>query len=156
MKSDIRITGKFQLRILTPGREWVNEFPILFEVNGRKRLVERGYITDLVSRPAIVSPLIGKWGLWGLAALKHDPDYWWQDVTRAQADRDFMDIGIACGANPFDAHAIWSALRVGGGIAWWNNARKRRKGESAFYGGDIDALPIADIAAPKGIIEVDA
>lgn len=154
MQSAIRITGKFRLRVLNHGREWVNEFPLFFEVNGRKRLVERGYITDLVSRPWFTAPIIRKWGLHGLGSLKHDADYWWQDCSRAAADRDYMAINLACGVQPIDARAIWSALRVGGGLAWWNNARKRRRGESAFYGGDIDALPIADIDPPKGIIEL--
>jgi hypothetical protein len=150
--NNVVITGKFRLRVLTPGREWVNEFPLLYKVNGRTRLVEARYISDLVSRPWFTAPIIRKWGLHGIGSLKHDNDYWFQDHSRASADRDYMAINLACGVSTLDATAIWSALRVGGGFAWRNNARKRRRGESAFYCGDIDKLPIADVQPPKGII----
>ena len=152
---NVQITGKFQLRVLTPGREWVNEFPLLYKVNGRTRLVESRYITDLVSRPWFTAPIIRKWGLHGLGSLKHDNDYWFQDHSRSAADRDYMAVNIACGVQPVDAYAIWSALRVGGAIAWWSNAHKRQRGESAFYDGDLTKLPIADIQPPKGIIQPD-
>jgi len=138
----MRVDGTMLLIPLPNGREWVVVNPLRYHMaDGRTTTVPGRFITDLVSRPWATAALVDIWGKHGPWAIKHDRDYWVQDISRKQADEDYLAGMEFCGVSMVKRRAIWSALRIGGWFAWWKNDRRKRRGESALYAGDLSGIP---------------
>jgi hypothetical protein len=94
--------------------------------------VEVGFDTDYASVPRGLWNLYPPDGAYTEAAVIHDALYWHQataehggkPVTRAQADAVFLEAMKALGIGWVTRHILYRAVRVGGGKAWADNARK--------------------------------
>lgn len=94
-------------------------------------IVPEGFVTDLASIPRLFWSLIPRDGSYADAAIIHDFLYWNQNTTRREADQIFLlamrDLEVARETS----HAIYSAVRsYFGEIAWENNRKLKKEGES--------------------------
>lgn len=62
------------------------------------------------------------------AAVVHDYAYWSHEVSRAEADRAFLDGMRDAGVWLTRRWAMYAAVRIFGGFAWWTNERMRAAG----------------------------
>ena len=91
-------------------------------------VVPRGYLTDLLSVPRILWPILPPHGAGAWGALPHDLLYGTQfsfpgqssEDARAMADRILLDAARDSGASTFRARTLCSGVRVGG-LPAWNN-----------------------------------
>lgn len=88
-----------------------------------------GFVTDFASIPRLFWSLLRPDGNYAYAAVIHDFLYWTQLTTRENSDMIFK---LAMGDFKIpktEADAIYAAVRAGGGKAWSDNARLKRRGE---------------------------
>lgn len=153
-------------RAMSDGRTWVLLSPFRWR-NGRQHEVPALFVTDFASIPRVVPTLLVglvAWGLqawfdgplaWILAALLvawaglspfgshqwaatiHDWNYWSHTVTRAEADKAFLDGMRDAGTPLLRRWAMYAAVRLFGGFAWWSNERMREQGVNRV----LDRLP---------------
>jgi len=91
--------------------------------------VPTGFVTDFASIPRLFWSLLPPDGEYTYPAIIHDYLYWTQDRPREEAD-EILKIGMQeFGIRASIVTAIYSAVRVGGGSAWTENARLRSAGE---------------------------
>lgn len=91
-------------------------------------VVPRGYLTDLLSVPRPLWPVLPPHGAGAWGALPHDLLYGTQfsfpgqssEDARAMADRILLDAARDSGASTFRARTLYSGVRVGG-LPAWNN-----------------------------------
>lgn len=88
-----------------------------------------GFVTDFTSIPRVFWSALPKDGLYTYPAIIHDYLYWEQPVSREDADTIFrfamedFKVGVVA------KNAIYSGVRLGGSIAWDDNARRKKSGE---------------------------
>ncbi len=116
--------------------------------DGKRRTdysVPRAFGSDGDSRPRLTSSFFDKWGGAAFGAIPHDWDYWIQDKPRRIADRNYRIINREI-YGFLTSWGKWSGLRVGGWVAWRNNAKKKAKYgfESRFHDDFIAAYTIGD------------
>lgn len=94
--------------------------------------VEAGFDTDYASVPRGLWNLYPPDGEYTEAAVIHDALYWHQaltegglPVTREQADLVFLEGMKALGIGWLTRSILYRAVRLGGGKAWADNARKK-------------------------------
>lgn len=95
--------------------------------------VEAGFDTDFASVPRGLWNLYPPDGPYSPAAFIHDALYWHQataetdgkPVTRAQADAVFLEAMTALGIGWVTRSILYRAVRLGGGVAWADNARRK-------------------------------
>jgi len=95
--------------------------------------VEAGFDTDFASVPRGLWNLYPPDGPWSPAAFIHDFLYWTQataemggkPLTRAQADAVFLEAMTALGIGWVTRHVLYRAVRLGGGVAWADNQRRK-------------------------------
>lgn len=93
--------------------------PLEFETRrGRIVSVPAGFASDLASIPRIIRPLIGKLERHAPAAVLHDWLYRAQTVTRAKADRLFLDAMAVMGVGRLKRLAMFAAVRLSGAGIW--------------------------------------
>lgn len=88
-----------------------------------------GFVTDFASIPRIFWSLLPPDGLYSYAAVIHDFLYWEQYLTRETSDAIFKMCMEDFKINAALVAAIHAAVRIGGGFAWEENARRRAAGE---------------------------
>jgi len=133
----MKLPAQFPLPIRlewTAPRKGVFVAPFAFEseIVGRVE-IEAGFDTDFASVPRGLWNLYPPDGAYSPAAFIHDALYWHQataetdgkPVTRSQADAVFYEAMEALGINWVTRSILYRAVRLGGGKAWAENARKK-------------------------------
>jgi len=94
--------------------------------------IEAGFDTDFASVPRGLWNLYPPDGPYSPAAFIHDFLYWNQSVAeggspilREQADKVFLEAMTDLGIGWLTRHILYRSVRIGGGIAWAENARKK-------------------------------
>jgi len=88
-----------------------------------------GFVTDFASIPRVFWSLLRPDGMYTYPAILHDFLYWTQERPRDVADQIFR-IGMEdFSINRAVIDTIYSAVRLGGGSAWENNAKAKANGE---------------------------
>lgn len=91
--------------------------------------VPSGFVTDLASIPRVFWSMLRPDGLYTYPAIVHDYLYWEQKTTRAMAD-DILKFAMAdFQVDALTVETVYRGVRVGGGFAWDENARRRMAGE---------------------------
>jgi hypothetical protein len=88
-----------------------------------------GFVTDFASVPRVFWWLLRPDGEYAYAAVIHDYLYWVQDREKDVADMTFKFAMEDFKIDPIEVGVIYRAVRLGGRIAWNNNARLKAKGE---------------------------
>lgn len=84
--------------------------------------------TDFASIPFPIDIFLPRWSNYGPAAVIHDWLYWEQTVTRRQADHTFLEAMRTLRVSRLKRTILWLGVRLGGWLAWWENARLKRSG----------------------------
>ena len=114
------VTGSLDIRHLE-GENWLLLAPLsvvrplLFDFD-----IPAGFVTDLASVPRAARWLIPKGRNESLGAVVHDFIYRGHvpGITRAQADRLFLEIMEQSGVGWWRRQAIYRAVRAGGWASW--------------------------------------
>ena len=87
-------------------------------------LFRSGFLTDFASIPRVARIIIPKLGRWTKASVVHDYHYQHgiPSLTRAEADRCFLDGMEELGVVKWKRMLMYWAVRIGGFMAW----RKRK------------------------------
>jgi hypothetical protein len=88
-------------------------------------VVPAGFVTDFASVPRGLWNFFPPTGPYARAAVYHDFLYQMGTISRADADREFVDGMRALGVFPITRMAMWAALRMFGGAAWKQYAKQR-------------------------------
>jgi Protein of unknown function (DUF1353) len=88
-----------------------------------------GFVTDFASIPRIFWSALRPDGNYTHPAVVHDYLYWTQSTSREDADDIFRIMMEDFSISAVTSTAIYSAVRVFGGIAWDDNAKLRASGE---------------------------
>ncbi|MDR4469625.1 MAG: DUF1353 domain-containing protein [Nitrospira sp.] len=91
--------------------------------------VPKGFVTDFASIPRIFWSTLRPDGEYAYAAVVHDYLYWTQMRSREEADHIFKMAMEDFEVGTVTIGAIYSAVRVGGQLAWKGNAEKKAQGE---------------------------
>jgi hypothetical protein len=94
------------------------------KVGGEKIEVVAGFLTDLGSVPQIFWNLIPPIGKPLRAYVLHDWLYAKQLFSRAKSDSVLLEAMGVCGVSWFKRWAIYSAVRVGGWLAWRSHQKQ--------------------------------
>ena len=92
-------------------------------------VVPTGFITDFASIPRIFWQLLPSDGIYTYPAVIHDYLYWSQHTERKTADKIFRYAMQDFNVDDSTVTAIYTAVRLGGGLAWRSNANLKQKGE---------------------------
>jgi len=96
--------------------------------NGRTYEVPPLFVTDFASVPRPLWALFPRTGRHQWAAVVHDYLYWSREVSRAEADKVFLDGMRDAGVRIFVRWCMYAAVRLFGRWAWWSNQRMRDAG----------------------------
>lgn len=101
-------------------RLWLLLEPWSVELSqGKRLLVNPGFLSDGASVPRVLWPVVGPKMAWNFpAALAHDAMYASELVGRAQADREFRRLLTLCGVGWTQTQLYYHAVRVAGWIPW--------------------------------------
>jgi hypothetical protein len=91
--------------------------------------VPPGFVSDLASVPRLFWSALRPDGDYAYAAIIHDYLYWFQPMSRDDADLVFKYAMEDLGVSSSTADGIYSLVQDFGGSAWSNNAKLRRSGE---------------------------
>lgn len=105
-----------------PFKRLVEEFAVM--VRGRVITVPAGFVTNYASTPWFVWWICPPDGDYTPAAVVHDWLYDTGIVTRAEADRIFLELMRGLGVPRFQRRAMYRALRLFGWMAW-NDCRRK-------------------------------
>lgn len=146
-----KFTSLLKVAPLPDGRSWCLLEPLVYELNhgsDARITVPAGFVTDFASVPRPLWWLFSPWGRHGNAAVLHDYLYWTQTRTRGEADRLFLEGMAQLGTLVTVRYAMWLAVRVFGGFAWWSNKTQREAGVTRCLG----ILPnVFDPVPPRGL-----
>ena len=112
---------------------WIVVRPLAYlTASGELIEVPHRFLTDFASVPRILTNILPPEGRYGRAAIIHDVLYWQQfpAFPRERADAIFLEAMEALGVGWFTRRTLWLGVRIGGGIAWKDNAARRAAGES--------------------------
>ena len=107
--------------------KWTADDPQAATVS--KVVVPRGFVTDFASIPPVFYALLPPIGRYTYAAILHDYLYWFQPCDRDHADDVLGTCMKEMGVALKDRLAIYNAVRLGGGSAWDDNAKRKKGGE---------------------------
>lgn len=116
-----------------PGEWVVLEDLVFISKDSRRFTVPRRFITDLASIPKLARGLIDVNDKHRRAAVLHDFLYCAQIVSRAEADRLFLEAMEVLGVEPWKRRVMWAAVRSGGWI-YWNRRAKANDLSGDFVG----------------------
>lgn len=88
-----------------------------------------GFVTDFASIPRMFWSLLRPDGQYSYAAVIHDFLYWEQYLTRETSDAIFRLCMEDFKINSAVIKAVHAGVRLGGGFAWEENARRKAAGE---------------------------
>lgn len=125
------ICSAIDLEFLEP-RRWRVARPIVYH-HPVTVTVPAGMVTDLASTPRLLWPLLPPTGSYAPAAILHDYLYLrgtlnGEPITRARADRIFLDAMKALGVGWLTRRIVYLGVRIGGWAAW--NAHRQNSGSS--------------------------
>ena len=107
-----------------------------FIVHYRKKtiVIPAGFWTDFASVPRMFWSILPPFGEYTRAAVLHDFLYYAQNInglpiTRAWADKAFLDGMKYLGVNWITRYTMYSAVRMGGIFAWNKYKKDRSKNE---------------------------
>ena len=107
-------------------RKAILEEPFVFQsVTVGRIFVPPGFETDYASVPRMFWAIYPPDGEYTEAAVVHDYLYWTQPCSRAQADKVFLEGMKELGVPWARRTLIYSAVRLGGWMAWANNQREQ-------------------------------
>lgn len=86
----------------------------------------RTWVILTIPRPFWV--ILPKWGRYGNASVIHDWLYWMQTRPRREADAIFLEARGVLGVTPLVKHAMYWAVHLFGGLAWYRNRAERAGG----------------------------
>ena len=121
---------------LLGGRRWEISKDFVYELNGVKYVIPKGFTFDGASVPKFLATFLSPVGVLLLGGLIHDYAYKYAALKPAlqkssllvlnqkQADKIFRDINIEINGFYFLNYLAYWALRLGGWLAW-NGHRKR-------------------------------
>jgi len=121
---------------LLGGRRWEISKDFVYELNGVKYVIPKGFTFDGASVPKFLATFLSPVGVLLLGGLIHDYAYKYAALKPAlqkssllvlnqkQADKIFRDINIEVNGFYFLNYLAYWALRLGGWLAW-NGHRKR-------------------------------
>lgn len=105
-------TTSLDLRATEPG-EWELLAPLKWSA-AESITVPAGFITDLASLPRLVRPVLDRNGMSRRPAVLHDWLYAGQCLSRANADRLFLDAMAADGVGWAKRWSMYGAVRAAG------------------------------------------
>lgn len=130
--------GRPRLDLLPAGSKYpfqvVSDFVYCWPGYGKWKawdiVVPRDYLTDLLSVPRPLWPILPPHGAGAWGGLPHDLLYGIrftfpgqdEEDARAMADRILLDAARDSGASTFRARTLFAGVRVGGGSAWRNGS----------------------------------
>jgi hypothetical protein len=88
-----------------------------------------GFVTDFASIPRPFWSALPPDGLYAYAAVIHDYLYWDQSRPRAEADEILKLCMEDFRVDVVTVDTIYTGVRLGGGPAWNDNARRKQSGE---------------------------
>lgn len=101
------------------GRTWlVTEDFTYTRPTGWGIKVPAGFVTDFASVPRFFWRLLPPTGEYGKAAVVHDYLYRYGTVTRAEADRVFLEAMAELGVSRFTRKVMYRAVRLFGAAAY--------------------------------------
>jgi hypothetical protein len=111
------------------GRNWVLRARLRYKIEktGQIIYVPTGFVTDFASVPWAARSFVPSHGNHSVPAIVHDYLYWDQKCSRLEADLIMFAAMEEYESSWFAKHAVWSALRWGGGDAWSINIEDRKK-----------------------------
>lgn len=91
-----------------------------FCVNYRRavHVVPAGFVTDFASVPRFLWSIFPPHGRYSPAAVFHDWLYQYGPLTRAGADKAFLESMAALKVPLWQRLAMYAGVRLGGGVAW--------------------------------------
>ena len=117
---------------LPDGKRWLTRkefgYDIGKEGSGNSIEVPIGFKTDFTSVPRPLWVFLPRWGKYGNAAVIHDYCYWNQSRPRKESDRIFREAMEVLEVPEWKILLMYWAVRLGGGLAWSGNKRRRKKG----------------------------
>ncbi|MDH5408669.1 MAG: DUF1353 domain-containing protein [Gammaproteobacteria bacterium] len=113
------------------GEYWVVGQPLVYPIPDSDAviIIPAGFVTDFASIPRIFWTIFPRHGEYTTAAIVHDYLYWEQKCTREQADNLFFMVMEQADVSTASRWAIYSAVRLGGALAWDENASLKKSGE---------------------------
>lgn len=100
----------------------------LLWIDGERELrVPQGFECDLASVPRVLWWWAAPDGPYRAAVIVHDYDYRTQRVSRREADATLYRIMRHVSTRATQALLIWAGVRLGGWVAWRNNATEKRQ-----------------------------
>jgi hypothetical protein len=119
---------------LADGQRWYLQKEFGYDVgregSGETIDVPIGFLTDFASVPRPLWWLFPRWGKYGNAAVIHDFCYWEQKYSRKRADEILLEAMVVLEVGPVTRYIMYLAVWLFGWIAWWNNGRLKRSGET--------------------------
>ena len=88
-----------------------------------------GFVTDFASIPRVFWSLLRPDGTYSYAAVIHDYLYWEQYLSRETSDSIFRFCMEDFRIDANVVQAVYAGVRVGGGFAWDDNAKRKAAGE---------------------------
>ncbi|NQT31662.1 MAG: DUF1353 domain-containing protein [Deltaproteobacteria bacterium] len=136
---------------LADGKTWVTRkefgYDIGEEGSGNTIDVPIGFMTDFASIPRPLWVILPRWGKYGNAAVIHDYCYWEQSRSRLEADRIFREAMEVLQVPRWKVRAMYYSVRLGAGLAWSGNRRKKEKGISRIAA----VMPVKSVEVPKSL-----
>lgn len=129
-----RFTSTLLVSPLADGRTWVLRQEFGYDVgaeDSKDRInVPVGFQTDFASIPRPLWIILPKWGKYGNASVIHDWLYWEGELNRSRsaADGVLLEGMVVLNVNFLVRYAIYLAVRIFGGLAWYRNRADRNDG----------------------------
>lgn len=146
-----RFTEVLLVSPLADGRTWVTRKEFGYDVgeegSGDSIDVPIGFMTDFASIPRPLWAILPRWGKYGNAAVIHDYCYWDQSRSRLESDRIFREAMEVLEVPRWKIRAIYCAVRLGAGLAWSGNKRKKEKGITKIAA----VMPVKSVEVPDSL-----
>ena len=117
---------------LADGKTWVIVRDFGYDVGAENSGVHIdvaiGFKTDFATIPRLFWVILPKWGRYGNATVIHDWLYWVQTRPRREADAILLQAMGVLGMRPLVQYAIYWAVRLFGGLAWFRNQADKADG----------------------------
>src|SRR5574341_1047048 len=117
---------------LADGKTWVIlrdfGYDVGVEDSGDHIGVAIGFQTDFATIPRLFWVILPKWGRYGNATVIHDWLYWLQTRPRREADAILLEAMGVLGVMPLVKVAMYWAVRLFGGLAWYRNQADKEDG----------------------------
>jgi hypothetical protein len=127
-----RFTDALVVSPLADGKTWVIVRDFGYDVgaenSGDHIGVAIGFQTDFATIPRLFWVILPKWGRYGNDTVIHDWLYWLQTRPRREADAILLEAMGVLGVTPLVKYAMYWAVRLLGGLAWYRNQADRASG----------------------------